>query len=378
MAILWFFKVQFHSPFVLSLLFIAESSIDMMSFIFGPLIDRIHVPKMLKFVTILQGFLSLTAVFLFMAKIDSLFIIIALLVVYIISTIGSTLIYPAEEKILPLIVTKEHLTKVNGLFQMTYRTLDLLLDALATGLITLFSVKFRMIISIIVFANALLFYSKLYLPDKLQTTQSSEYFTNNYIKDLIKGWQTLQQEGRILFLIIPFAITNLFYGISSIGLPYFASRYLTSSAIGYGGLEFASSVGGLIGSILIQRFTFKKKRLEFIVSLSLLLAGGAIMLETTAFKSFPIVIILLTAFSTLWISIMNINFQVLVQESFSPHILGRIATINSNIVNCMIPIGSFLGGFVVHYLGSSWAVFMEGLAEALTAIVYLYIFKNHN
>lgn len=68
---------------------------------------------------------------------------------------------------------------------------------------------------------------------------------------------------------------------------------------------------------------------------------------------------------------MNINFEVLIQESFSPRILGRIETINSSIINCMIPIGSFLGGLIIQHFGAGIAILLQGLAEVLTAIFYL-------
>lgn len=67
----------------------------------------------------------------------------------------------------------------------------------------------------------------------------------------------------------------------------------------------------------------------------------------------------------------NINFEVLIQRNFSPHILGRIETINSSIINCMIPIGSFLGGLIVQHFGAGIAILLQGLAEVLTAIFYL-------
>ena len=80
---------------------------------------------------------------------------------------------------------------------------------------------------------------------------------------------------------------------------------------------------------------------------------------------------------------MNINFEensnssstfhppIDINESFSPRILGRIETINSSIINCMIPIGSFLGGLIVQYFGAGIAILLQGLAEVLTAIFYL-------
>ncbi|MEK3550449.1 MFS transporter [Lactobacillus crispatus] len=377
MAILWFFKVRFNSPVILSLIFIADSSIDMLSFTLGPLIDRIYIKKMLKIVTVVQIVTSVIATLLFQAKLWQNLTIWFLLAIYVISTIGSTLIYPAEEKILPVIVSKTKLTKVNGVFQMTYKTLDLFLNAAATLLITWVSLDFTVIISAVFFAGALAFYTKLILPRKLLLPEStSEYFTENYWQDLLKGWQTLKQEDKIARFIMPFAVTNLFYGISSVGLPYFATEHLTKSAIGYGSLELASSIGGLVGSMLIQRLTFDKNKIERLVVVCLALSGLAIVLEPAVPKGMPILLLILFFTSELWIVMMNINFEVLVQESFSPHVLGRVETINDSILSSMIPIGSFLGGLIVARFGADWAITLEGVAQILTAGYYFVIEKK--
>lgn len=300
--------------------------------------------------------------------------IIALLV-YVLSTIGSTLIYPAEEKILPAIVDKTKLARVNGLFQMTYRALDLFLDALATVLITYLSLNKTIIISASFFAIALAFYAKLYLP-KVLLTKKEEYFSDSYLKDLIKGWQVLRYEGRILALIIPFAVTNLFYDISSVGMLYFASHYLSKSALSYGSLELISSIGGLLGSAVVSHFSLGKNKLEKIVTFCLFLAGLSVVLEALIASNMPVMILIFALSSAFWISIMNVNFQILIQERFSPHILGRIETINSSIINCMIPIGSFLSGIIVQQVGSTIAILMQGLAELVTAALYLLVFNK--
>ena len=309
MAILWFFKVRFHSPVILSLIFIADSSIEMLSFAFGPLIDRVYIKKMLNLVTIVQIATSVITALLFQVEFWRDLVIWLLLMVYIISTIGSTLIYPAEEKILPVIVSKAKLTKVNGVFQMTYKTLDLFLNAAATLLISWVSLDFTVIISAVFFAGALAFYAKLILPRKLLLPDSaSEYFAENYWQDLLKGWQTLKDEGKIARLILPFAVTNLFYGISSVGLPYFATEHLNKSAIGYGSLELASSIGGLVGSVLVQRFTIDKNKIERLVVVCLILSGLAIVLEPAVPKGMPILLLSLFFTSELWIVMIKINF----------------------------------------------------------------------
>lgn len=376
-TILWYFKTTFHSPVALSLIFIADSTIDMCAFLFGPLIDRVYIKKLLKSVTIGQTCLSLVVTLLFYFEDCNQIVLVLLLLTYVSSTIGSTLTYPAEEKILPLIVNKDKLSNVNGLFQLTYRILDLFLDALATLLITYLSLSATMIISAFVFATALCFYTKLYLPKDLIVAEKDEkYFTGKYLHDLLKGWQVLKNEGKILLLIIPLAVTNLFYGIASVGMPYFASQYLTKSAISYGGLELFSSIGGLLGSLIISKIGILKQKLERIVVICLGLAGISVILETMIANSIPILILVFALSSAFWISIMNINFEVLIQESFNPHILGRIETINSSIINCMIPIGSFLGGIIVQRVSASFAMSLQGIAEVITAVFYLLVFNK--
>ena len=376
-TILWYFKTTFHSPVALSLIFIADSTIDMCAFLFGPLIDRVYIKKLLKSVTIGQTCLSLVVTLLFYFEDCNQIVLVLLLLTYVSSTIGSTLIYPAEEKILPLIVNRDKLSNVNGLFQLTYRILDLFLDALATLLITYLSLSATMIISAFVFATAFCFYTKLYLPKDLIVAEKDEkYFTGKYLHDLLKGWQVLKNEGQILLLIIPLAVTNLFYGIASVGMPYFASQYLTKSAISYGGLELFSSIGGLLGSLIISKIGILKQNLERIVVICLGLAGISVILETMIANSIPMLILVFVLSSAFWISIMNINFEVLIQESFNPHILGRIETINSSIINCMIPIGSFLGGIIVQRVSASFAISLQGIAEVITAVFYLLVFNK--
>lgn len=376
-TILWYFKIIFHSPMILSLVFIADSTIDMCAFIFGPLIDRVYIKNLLKYVTVGQIILSIVASILFHFKNWKTLTLVLLLLTYILSTIGSTLIYPAEEKILPSIVNKNKLTKVNSLFQVTYRILDLFLDALATVIVTYFSFNKAMVISAFVFTIALGFYAKLYLPRNLIVSEKDhDYFTGKYLQDLLKGWYVLKNEGRILLLIIPLAVTNLFYGIASVGMPYFSSQYLTKSAISYGGLELFSSIGGLLGSLIVSKVDTLKPNLEQLIVICLGLAGISVVLEALVANYIPWLILIFALSSAFWISIMNINFEVLIQESFSPRILGRIETINSSIINCMIPIGSFLGGIIVQQFNSYLAVLLQGIAEIITAMFYLFIFNK--
>ena len=121
----------------------------------------------------------------------------------------------------------------------------------------------------------------------------------------------------------------------------------------------------------------RKEKLEEFVTLSLLLAGISVILQAILAKLLFSWILILFVSSSVWISMMNINFKVLVQESFDSQILGRIETINTSIINCMIPLGSFLGGIIVQHYSATEDILMQGIAEVITPFFYFLIFiKN--
>lgn len=260
MAILWYFKENRNSQLMVSILFTISSGIDMMSFSLGPLIDKISIKGLLKYSTFIQIVISIIVVTILGIGQKSYIIDIVLLLLFIISSILSAIIYPSEYKLLPLFVTKKDLLRFNGLFQVTYKILDLILDGITTFIITFSSVSFTIIFSAVIFGIALLFYHSIQINILAKNIlEDDSYFTSSYFNDLLLGWKTLRKEKSILELILPLCVVNLFYGIFAVGLPFFAQTYIQTSALGYGKLLIASSFGSIIGAFLVQKFYLGKK-----------------------------------------------------------------------------------------------------------------------
>lgn len=263
MAILWYFKETSHSPAMVALLFSIEAGIDIVSFGFGPLIDSFSIKKLLAFSTILQTLISLVVVFILKVAKSNITIDVLLLLLFSASTILSSIIYPTEYKLLPVLVEKKDLLHFNGLFQVSYKILDLVLDGITTFIIATTSISMTIVLSAIIFGLALFVYAKIQVNVLAKDLlQNEEYFSGSYLKDLRVGWTTLKEEKNILKLILPLCVVNFFFGIYDIGLPYFAQSYIHDSAIGYGGLLMASSAGSIIGAFLVQRFKLGQKKME--------------------------------------------------------------------------------------------------------------------
>lgn len=379
MAILWYFKENRNSQLMVSILFTISSGIDMMSFSLGPLIDKISIKGLLKCSTFIQIVISIIVVTILGIGQKSYIIDIILLLLFTISSILSAIIYPSEYKLLPLFVTKKDLLRFNGLFQVTYKILDLILDGITTFIITFSSVSFTIIFSAVIFGIALLFYHSIQINILAKNIlEDDSYFTSSYFNDLLLGWKTLRKEKSILELILPLCVVNLFYGIFAVGLPFFAQTYIQTSALGYGKLLIASSFGSIIGAFLVQKFDLGKKNMGQFIAICFL-GAGIFRLFVPLSVSVGIGLVLINSvISPLWITMMNTNFEALVQTSFSSAILGRVETINDSLLSIMIPIGTLLGGWIVKSYGSLITQYIYGIALICSSIYYFIVEKLKN
>ena len=131
-----------------------------------------------------------------------------------------------------------------------------------------------------------------------------------------------------------------------------------------------SSLGSILGALVIQHFKLGKKNMEAFITLCFLGAGIFRLLVPLTVKTSVIFALISSAISSLWITMMNIDFETLVQTSFSSAILGRIDTINDSILSLMIPLGTFGGSWIIEKFGSISTQYVYGVALLVSAIYY--------
>ncbi len=376
LAILWYFKQVTHSTMSVSIIFAITSGIDMLSFGFGPIIDRVSIKKLLKISTILQALISIVVFLALITQFHNLLMTIVLMLLFIASTILSAIIYPAQYKLLPVLVPEREILRFNGLFQVTFTTLDMILDAGVTVIIALFSIDATVILSALVFALALLFYAHVNISVSAKDIlEEDEYFSDSYLNDILIGWKTLKKEKNILELILPLGVVNFFYGIFTVGLPYFAQDYIHNSIIGYGELLLASSIGGVLGAFLVQKFKASKKEMRLFVAICFLGAAIFRLIVPLSVNLNIWILLLSSAISSAWFSLLFTNFEAVVRVTCSSARLGRVPTINDSILSIMIPIGSIFGGWIVKSWGSLSTQYIYGFALFLSAIYYFLVIR---
>ncbi|MDE6566890.1 MAG: MFS transporter [Lachnospiraceae bacterium] len=378
---IWYFNEKFSSPIILALVFAVVSLIDVFSFLFGPFIDRTGPKVNLLYISIFQTtcILGLT-VLIFLNKSNSIHataLVILLALVYM----GSTIIYPSGEKLIPIIANDDRLLKVNSLFKTSEKILDIFFNAISTILVTFISFHALVVIILAFFAVSIRFYyivshniielTNIKISDNTETYSPSEYW-----QDLKTGIIEIKSHIEILRLFIPLIFVNLFYGIAIIVLPIVSKLYISTKAYGYGSLLICSSIGGVVGSFLVSRISDGLNRPSKYTSLCLFLAGISWIGMTVALSNCYWLSFIFIFISNGAISVMNIIFVSLIQKEIDVSLLGRVSTFTESIVSIMIPIGNFLGGILVTFLSPVMAELLYGMALVFGALPYLLLRSN--
>lgn len=378
MSIIWYFTAVDNSPFFLSLSFAMVSVVDVLSFLIGPVIDKKYSKKMLVISSSMQMAFSagmVVALTLARTKETSVGIAISILILLILSSIASSVIYPLETKMLPMLLSGNQLLKMNGIFQVTYKSLDVLLNATAGLILAWLSVSQTLIISICAFGIATGLYNLLKLSFVDNSKNVGDVTNDNmatYIKELKDGWIALQTNKTIFYLIIPLTAVNFFYAMAMVALPKFSQQLISKSAIGYGMLLMFASIGAISGSALVGKLTSLTKHIKFFIAMCMSMSGLFWALMAIVGSYSPYLLLVLIAISSAFTSMMNISFITLIQSVIPNEVLGRVSTINESILSLMIPLGSVTAGAVIGHVTPVFLQLLYGISMIAIGVYYLF------
>lgn len=378
MMVLWYFNEEFSSPMLLSLVFAISSLIDMLSFLLGPIVDRTSAKWNLFLVSMLQTvsvFLLWILINFLNKDISSFLLLFCLIIVYTISMI----IYPSGEKLIPVFAKEKDLLKVNSLFQTSEKVLDILFNAVSTILISFLGFNIILMFVILFLGIA----TKLYQVVSISVEKIGNIESNNnlergysfcrYINDLSDGIKEMKSHSEILKLFLPLSISNLFYGIAIVGLPIISQVYISTQAYGYGTLLMSSSLGGMLGAILIGKFESSIQNPRKYACAFLMIAGVAWTLIPITMPKYFLISYICIFISNCAINMMNVMFISLMQKQIEQSLLGRVSTFTESLVSIMIPFGNMLGGFLLVHCSVLFVVILYGVALMLCGITYLCV-----
>lgn len=369
----WYFNENYSSPIMLSIVFSIISIIDAFSFLLGPIIDRTTAKINLFCMSIIQTVLSCILFLLtFCLSMSSITKGVLLVVILTLTYTASAVIYPSGQKIIPMIVEKDRLVKVNSWFSTSEKILDIFFNAISTVIIAFFNDMNTIMIILLLFLMSIKFY--YYVSRRVNDVSKSQeetYSFGEYITDLKAGFVEIKKHKEILKLFLPIIAVNFFYGIAIVALPIIAKKYISAEAYGYGSLLVCASIGGVLGTFIVGKLKNIMNKHAVFTALCLLVAGMFWIFMTLSIRDAYILSFIFIFISNASICMMNVIFVVLIQTNIEIDLLGRVSTLTESLASAMVPAGNMAGGILILFINPISVEMLYGFALIICAAPYL-------
>ncbi|TDM03768.1 MFS transporter [Macrococcus carouselicus] len=363
----WYISQTYEKTVYLGYLGFIIGIIELLIIFIGPIIDRYSIKAILLIATFIQ--IIIVSFLTFLLYLDNL----NLLTIYIlisISVLCSSIIYPAENTIIPSIVrnTKE-ISKVNSVFQISYKVLDLFLNSLIGFLLAIILLKTLMSITIAIFIIALYLFLILNIPKRYKQNeeQKSTSVISNYFQDLRLGLKFVKKP-LLLKLLLPLTIINFAYAGGIVIFPKLGEIF--GGSMYYGIILLLNGLGVLVGYLVAPNIIAKVK-FNIILPVVFLTIGICWIGISISYNQNTILPLLFLFLSSITLGILNLVFITAFQIIPPENLLGRVNTTNETLISLLVPFGSLFGSILADTFSTiSFNFFIVGLVSFGLFIFY--------
>ena len=291
-----------------------------------------------------------------------------ILVMAVVRAIGGGVQSPAISAILPQIVPKEALTKVNGANASLQAVIMIISPMLSAGLISLTTMPNIFMIDVVtaVFAIVVLHYF-LKIPAR---TQGSSEAQMSYWEDFKLGFRYVVTHRFLKVFFAVFAVMFILMAPVSFLTPLQITRNYGEEVWRLSALEMIFSIGMLLGGALITRWGgFSNRMVTIAVSGVVISICTILMGVLTPFWPY----ISMMGIFGIMMPFFNTPSTVIIQENVEEAYLGRVFGVLGMIQTSMMPLGMLVFGPLADIVKIEWMLIFTGSCLFLLS---LYVFQN--
>ncbi|MBS4207354.1 MFS transporter [Bacillus sp. FJAT-50079] len=365
-AIMWYITLTTESGMMMTLYIICGF---IPTFILSPVAgvwaDRYN-RKMLIIVS--DGLIALATLILailFLMGFDAIWL---LFVIAAVRAFGTGVQTPAVGAILPQIVPKDKLTKVNGANGSIQAMIMFVSPIVSAALLSLASIEMILFIDVITATIAivtLLAFLKISVHEKALTKQTTSYFS-----DFKLGLQYVYNHTFLKTFFLFFAVFFVLMAPAAFLTPLQVTRSFGDDIWRLTAIEIAFSIGMMVGGGVIAAWGGFPNKIKTMTLASIIMG-----VCTFALGIVPIfwIYLLFMAFFGIAMPIFNTPTTVLLQETIEEDYLGRVFGVMGMISTSMMPIGMLIFGPMADFIKIEWL-----LAGTGVFIIILSIFLGKN
>ncbi|MEK4440294.1 MULTISPECIES: MFS transporter [Niallia] len=308
----------------------------------------------------LIAFATLILALLFLMGYDSIWL---LFVMAAVRAFGTGVQTPSVGAILPQIVPKDKLTKVNGVNGSIQAVIMFVSPMVSAALLTMASIEAVFFIDVITAAIAiftLLAFLKIPAHQKASLEQATSYFS-----DFKEGLKYVHHHAFLKKFFIYFSIFFVLMAPAAFLTPLQVTRSFGDDVWRLTAIEIAFSIGMMVGGGVIAAWGGFENKVKTMTLASIIMGVCTFALGMIPF--FWIYLVFMALFGVA-MPIFNTPTTVLLQEKIEEGFLGRVFGVMGMISTSMMPIGMLIFGPLADFIKVEWLLLGTGIFIMILSI----------
>lgn len=270
---------------------------------------------------------------------------------------------PASDVTISILTPKKYYQKASGMRSFSNSLVNIMTPVIATTLLAFTNMQVVIVFDLLTFGVAFI---ALLCFIKIPEVRTEDAYRESVLQSAKAGLRFLKNNRGILDLILFLAAINFTASIFEAAFP---AMVLSREGGGNAALGIVNAVTGiamLTGSVLVSILPVPKSRVRTICN-ALLLAMGTENFFLAFGKSVPVWCIG-AVLGWIAVPIMNANMDVLFRSYIPIEMQGRVYSARNTLQFFTIPIGYFLGGFLVDYVFEPFMAAQQ--ASSLLSVIF--------
>ena len=333
----------------------------------GVLADRVNRKKLILIADSLQAFTTFLLILLFQFGFANIWIV--LVFISLRSTFQAFHV-PTVNAIIPTMVPKEKLTRINGINFLFTGVVQLFAPFIGALLLIFVSVYMILWVDVITFFIALIPLILISIPSVNHVKHIEEEAKNSsFIKEFKLGLKTLKFVPGLITMIILTMILNFMIRPLDTLMPLFIK---VNHRGGAGLLALAEMVftGGMIAGAIFTSIKKNWKKKMRVIFISLIGAMVGYMILALAPSGSYLILAIGGVILGFNLPIINSIYQTFLQTTVPADKLGRVTSIDHTFSMAISPIGSLISGPLAVLLGIPTLFFSCALISLLCTIAF--------
>lgn len=339
----------------------------------GVYADKLNRKWMIFFADTMQALITLTLIIFFAFNLTNYWLIIT--INFLRSTFQS-INFPPLNAIIPTMVPKEHLSRMNGLNYLFTSFVNVVGPVVGGIALSLFPIQTVLWIDIITYLIAIVPLLLVSIPDIRDRPSESEV-NISFWNDFKKGFKVLKLIPGLLTLLLLATLANFFENPLSSLLSNFILIDNNGTTLIYAIVNGSLSLGVFIGAIIATAKKNWKNKIRIIVWGIIIGNLGYLLIAISPYQFF-IMMIIGGIFYGFFLPIVNTMFLTIIQSKVPAKNQGRVMSLAITISSGITPISIILAGPLTTIFGIANIWFTYATVEIIVCIIIWFLTSLKN